>query len=160
MDSLEADVRVNSGDLYDYMLYHAYHGAQGLLGSCIGALAILIFLSNHQWIYLIAGVIMLVYLPWTLFLKSKQQALNTPAFQDALHYTFDEQGISVSQGETTESMAWKDIYKAVSTNRSIIIYTTRINACIFPRRELKEQEADVIQYICTHLEPKKVKIRN
>ncbi len=52
------------------------------------------------------------------------------------------------------------MHKAVSTSRSIIIYTTRINACVFPRREIKEQEADVIQFICTHMDPKKVKIRN
>ncbi len=160
MDSLEVDVKVNSGDLYDYMLYHAYHGAQGLLGSCIGALSIIIFLGNKQWIYLIAGIIMLAYIPWSLFLKSKQQALNTQAFKAALHYSFGEHGITVSQNDTMESMAWKDMHKAVSTSRSIIIYTTRINACVFPRREIKEQEADVIQFICTHMDPKKVKIRN
>ncbi len=159
-DTLKIDVKINSGDLYDYMLRHAYHGAQGLLGSCVGAMAVIIFLGNHQWIYLIAGVVMLAYLPWSLFLKSKQQALNTPAFRETLHYEFNEEGISVSQGETTESMKWKDMYRAVSTSRSIIIYTTRVNACIFPRRELKEQEMDVIQFICTHMEPGKVKIRN
>ncbi len=90
MDSLEVDVKVNSGDLYDYMLYHAYHGAQGLLGSCIGALSIIIFLGNKQWIYLIAGIIMLAYIPWSLFLKRKQQALNTQALKAALQYPFGE----------------------------------------------------------------------
>lgn len=159
MKELHLDIQIKSGDLYDYMLRHTYHGAQGLLGACIGALAILIFLSNFQFIYLIAGVVILVYLPWTLFIKSRQQVLNNPAFKQPLHYVLNEEGISVSQGEVTEFQQWEDMHKAVSTAKSLIVYTSRVNACIFPRRELGDQTRDVIQMISTHMEPKKVNIR-
>jgi MFS family permease len=103
---IEFDVKIEAGDLYNYMMAHAYGSASGLIGSCFGALMIVIFgLDPRQWIFLICGVILLLYLPVSLYLKSKQLALTNPSFQKALHYVLDEEGISVSQGETTERQA-------------------------------------------------------
>lgn len=160
MSEIEFKIQIKAGDLYDYMLRHTYHGAQGLLGSCVGALAILLFLGNHQVIYLIAGIVLLVYLPWTLFLKSRQQMLTTPAFKKPLHYVLNEEGISVSQEGVTECQKWEDMHKVVSTSKSIIVYTNPVNACIFPRRELGDRQQQVIAYISTHMDPKKVNIRH
>ena len=123
MKELEFDIQIKSGDLYDYMLHHAYHGVQGLLGACIGALAVLVFLGNRQFIYLIAGIVILGYLPWSLFLKSKRQALNNAAFQKPLHYMMNEEGITVSQEGNTEFQKWEDMCRAIATGRSIIVYT-------------------------------------
>ena len=159
MNQLEFDVKITIGDFYDYMLRHTYHSAQGLLGTCVGALGIFMFLNNHQFIYLIMGSVLVLYLPWSLFIKSKQQALNNPAFKEPLHYVFSEAGISVSQGEATETQEWTNMHKAVATGRSIIVYTNRVNACIFPRKELGGLEQQVIAYISTHMDPKKVNIR-
>ena len=158
-DMLELDVKIESGDLYDYMMAHSYNGASGILGSCFGALMVVVAFLNKQWIFLICGVVVLLYLPWTLFLKSKQQSLNNPTFKKPLHYLLDEQGITVSQGEECQSQLWEHMYKAVSTNRSIIIYTSPVNATIFPRRVLGEDVAKCIEIISTHMPPNKVKIR-
>lgn len=159
MNMLEFDIKITAKDLYDYMLRHTYHSAQGLLGSCVGVLAIFVFLKNMQPIYLIMGLVILLYLPWTLFLKSSQQAQNNPAFREPLHYTFDEEGICVQQGEASEHQKWDSMYKAVATGRSIIVYTNRVNACIFPREQLGGMEQEVIAYISTHMDAKKVNIR-
>lgn len=100
---IEFDVKIEAGDLYNYMMAHAYGSASGLIGSCFGALMIVIFgMDPRQWIFLVCGVILLLYLPVTLWMKSKQLALTNPSFQKPLHYVLDEEGISVSQGETTE----------------------------------------------------------
>ena len=156
---LEFDVKITSNILYDYMLRHTYSSLSGLMGSLVGVLMLMLYASNRQPICLIIGVVILLYLPWTLFIKSKQQALNTPAFKKPLHYLLSDEGIEVSQDETTEKMGWDDMYKAVSTSRSIIVYTTRTNACIFPKQDLGENRYKVIEIISTHMPPKKVKIR-
>ena len=158
MDQLKFDIKITSGDLYDYMLRHTYQSAQGLLGTCVGALAIFVFLKNFQPLYFIMGIVLIFYLPWTLYLKSGQQAQN-PAFKEPLHYILDEEGIHVSQGEASECQKWQDMHKAVATGRSIIVYTNRVNACIFPRKQLGGMEQQVIAYISAHMDPKKVNIR-
>ena len=156
---LELDVKIESGDLYDYMMAHTYNSASGIIGSCFGALMVVIGVMNKQWIFLIGGVVLLVYLPWTLFLKSKQQALNNPTFKTPLHYVLNEEGLTVSQGEVSQSQAWENMFKATSTNRSIIVYTSPVNATIIPRKALGQDVSKCIEIISTHMPPNKVKIR-
>ena len=121
--------------------------------------ALVVGVMTGKWIFLIFGLAILLYLPWTLFLKSRQQILKNPAFQNPLHYVLDDTGITVSQGEVSQSQAWEDMYKAISTTKSIIVYTTPVNATIFPRRVLGENLSQCIEIIATHMPPSKVKIR-
>ena len=156
---MEFDVKITSGILYDYMLRHTYNSASGLIGTIVGVLFIFWFFARGGAIFLIAGLVILLYLPWSLFLKAKQQVLNTPAFKEPLHYNLTEEGIEVSQGEEKQMQSWDSMYKAVSTGKSIIVYTSPVNASIFPRKDLGDMAANVIEMICTHMPPKKVKIR-
>lgn len=157
---LELTVKIEAGDLYDYMLMHSYNSPAGLVGSAFGALLIVFAFATQQWIFIVLGLVMLLYLPWTLFIKSRSQILSNSSFQEPLQYTLDEEGLTVSQGEAQEKMAWEDMHKAVSTGRSIIVYTSRVNATIFPKRQLGDNRSAVIEMISTHMPPAKVKIRS
>ena len=157
---VELDVKITSGDLYDFLLRHSYNSVSGLLGAVIGALGVVVGISRQYWIYLILGVVILLYLPWTLFIKSKQQVANNPVFREPLHYVLDENGITISQGDSSTCQAWEDCLKAVSTGRSIIVYTAKNNATIFPKRQMQDKTTDVIEMISTHMPPAKVKIRS
>lgn len=156
---VELDVKIGAGDLYDYMLMHTYSSFSGLFGSLVGALLVVLAAYTGQWIFVIAGAVLLFYLPWTLFIKSRQQVLTNPVFKQPLHYMLDEQGLHISQGEVSSAIGWEDMVKAVSTGRSIILYTSRVNATIFPRKQMGDQTAAVIEMISIHMPPKKVKIR-
>lgn len=156
---VELDIMIGSGDLYDYNLRHAYNSAAGLMGSILGAIMVIVGAASGTWIYIIGGILLLVYLPWTLFIKSKQQALSNPVFKEPLHYVLDDNGITISQGEVNTTQSWDDMVKAVSTSRSIIVYTSRVNATILPKSQLGDRKAAVIEVISTHMPPDKVKIR-
>ena len=155
----EFDVQVKPGDLYDYMLHHTYCSASGLIGAAAGALMVVAFFMGAGVLCLIAGLIILLYLPGSLFLKSRQQYLTNAVFKKPLHYKMTEEGIEVSQGDEVQTKGWEEMYKAASTSKSLILYTSPVNACIFPRRELGDLAPGVIQMISTHMPPKKVKIR-
>ncbi len=156
---LELDVKIEAKDLYDYMVAHTYSKPFNILASCFGGLMVVIGVMMEYWVFVIGGIVLLVYLPWTLFLKSRQQAVNNPVFKEALHYVLDDKGITISQGEQTQSQEWGNMYKAISTNKSIIVYTSPVNATIFPRRVLGDNVAQCIQIISTHMPPARVKIR-
>ena len=98
-------------------------------------------------------------MPWSLFLKSKQQMLNTPAFKEPLHYKMTEEGVEISQKEAKEFQKWEHMVKATSTGKSIILYTSPVNACIFPRADLTGNEVAVIEMISKHMPVNKVKIK-
>lgn len=156
---VEFDVEMKAGILYDYMMRHTFSSFSGIFGTAVGALMIVAFYSNRQILFLAAGIIILIYQPWTLFLRSRKQMLSNPAFKKPLHYKLTEEGIEVSQEDTAESQKWEDMYKAVSTGSSIIVYTSRINACIFPKKDLGENKYKVIEMISTHMPANRVKIR-
>ncbi len=156
---VEFDIKITPGVLYDYLLYHTYTSASGLIGSAAGALLVAAYFMGSGVPCLIAGIVILAYLPWTLFIKSRQQYLANPAFKEMLHYRLTEEGIEVSQNGEIQNQKWEDMYKAVSTSRSLILYTSPINASIFPRKDLGDKAFGVIQMISAYMPPKKVKIR-
>ena len=156
---IEFDVKITPNILYDYMLRHTYSSLSGILGSLVGVLMFILFESNRQPICLIIAVVIVLYLPWTLFIKSRQQALSNPAFKKPLHYRLSDEGIEVSQDDTVERMGWDGMVKAVSTLNSIVVYTTKTNACIFPKKDLGDGKYKVIEIISTHMPPNKVRIR-
>ncbi len=156
---MEFDVKLTVGVLYDYLLYHTYTSLSGMLGTLVGSFLIMAFLSTKYVIYLIAGIVLIVYLPGALFLRAMRQVQDTPAFKRPLHYRMTDEGISVSQGENEENQSWDSCVKAVSTGRSIILYTSKTAASIFPKKDLGEKKEALIQMISTHMPPRKVKIR-
>jgi len=152
-------VKINSGDIYDYLLYHQYTSAAGLIGSGVGALLVVSAFLTSTWYFLIAGIIILAYLPWTLFLKSKTQVQKNPAFKEEMEYILNDEGLTVVLGEERASCQWENMYKAVSTGRSIILYTSTVNATIIAKRFMEDKKMDVIAAISTHMPPRKVKIK-
>ena len=156
---VEFDVKITPAALYDNMLFQTYTSPSGLIGAVTGALLVTAFFMGAGFLCLIAGGVILAYLPWTLFIKSRQQFLANPAFKAPLHYKMTEEGIEVSQNGEVQSQKWEDLFKAVSTPKSLIVYTSRVNASIFPKKDLQENTAAVIRMISTHMPPKKVKIR-
>lgn len=156
----EVDVKMDDKILYDYMLYHTYHGLSGILGTFVGLMMIFYFFSYHVSIlYLIFGVVVLFYLPVNLFISAKKQVLGNEIFKKPLHYAFTEEGLFVSQEEHQDFVAWDNMKKAVSTGKSIIIYTSKVSATIIPRKACDGQVAELLAVILSHMSPKKVKIK-
>lgn len=158
---VEFDVKMTTAKMYDYMLYHTFHGMQGLLGEIVGVLLITGFVITdpHKWIYLIFGLIVIFYLPVTLYLNAKRQVSLQPVFKETLHYILSDDGIEIHVGDQIDSQPWEKMHKAVSTSKNIILYTSKNTASLFPRADLGDEEAKVIEMISTHMDPKKVNIR-
>ena len=156
---IEFDIKITAADLYDYMLAHTYSGFSGLFGSIVGALFIIYAVSTGIWYYLAAGIVILFYIPCSLFMRAKRQAATNDFFKNPIHYTLSDEGVTVTQGEYEMTQPWAIVVKAASTNRSLLLYTSKVNAWIFPKRELAEKREDVILMISTHVAPERVKIK-
>lgn len=157
--NLEITVKMTPGALYDYLLYSSYTRFQGILGTIVGLFLIAAFIAGQSPLFLIMGLVIEAYMPYTLFLASRRQYLNTPAFKEPLTFIFDDEGMTISQGDQSETQEWDIMYKAVSTPKSIILYTSKYNASIFPKKDLEDKKALLIEAISTHMPPNKVKIR-
>ncbi|MBR1471370.1 MAG: YcxB family protein [Lachnospiraceae bacterium] len=155
---LRCSVQMDAHVLYDYLLHHAYSGASGILGSCFGVAGLLMFARTHYPLYLVLGILLIIYLPVNLRYRAGVQMLS-PVMKKPLEFAFSAAGYTVSQEGVTQSVSWEQCTKAVSTGKSIVIYTGKNNASIFPRQQLGGQLTELLAIIGKYMDPKKVKIR-
>lgn len=160
-DSISFDVKVDANVLYDFQIFHTYSGVNGIVSTCFGAIGLILFVVSNftAWIYLILGLVIILYLPFNLRLSSAKLAKLSPMYQKPLHYEINENGITVSQDDVTQTVSWDKCTKAVSTKQSICIYTGKKNASIFPRKQLGDQLPALLALLARYMEPEKVKIR-
>ena len=155
---VEFEVQIDTGALYDYMINRAYSGASGVMGTAAGALLLIIFGRTGKIFFLAAGLLLLACIPAALYLKVKRQ-MRSADFQKTVRYRLTEEGVEASGEKETGRFRWEEVEKAVSTGKSIILYTGRSGACIFPREDLKDHLIPAVEMISTHMPSEKVNIR-
>lgn len=156
--SVEFDVKMTTAKMYDYMLYQIFTSFSGILGEAVGLLLIVGFFLSYKPIYLIAGIIIVFYLPVALYMQAKRQVLS-PVFKEPQHYRLSDEGIEIRVLEESDSAPWEAVAKVVSTRKNIIVYTNKVRASLFPFEDLGANRDKVVEIISTHVDPKKVNIR-
>ncbi len=163
--SVEFDTTITEKDMYQFNLYHAYHGFQGIAATLVGVWVLIMAAVTfgkveimYTLLYLVFGVVFLVYVPVSLNLRSKQQIRSSEILKQALHYKIDDTGVHVSQGEETAELEWKQIYKMAATKNSLLIYSNRVNAYVIPRKAMGEQYEKVVGLAVNHLEGYRLKL--
>lgn len=166
MNKIELDVKMTFEDMYRFNLYHVYHNSQGILSVLLAVMIAL--LSVMTWgdknvayniLYLAAAVLLLLYVPFTLRSKVKKQMKNTEVYQNPIHYTFDETGITTSFGDQSVSMPWKQLYKIVSTKRMVLLYGGRIRANVVPRDQLGDSYDALYELAKAHMDSYRFKMK-
>ncbi len=143
---MQFDIKLRSQDMYRFNMYQTYTGFHGWFSIIV---SIIIFVVagltyggldiTYTVLYIAFGIIFLLYMPVTLWLRSKSALAASEVLRGTLHYLVDENGFTVSQGEESANLPWDQIYKMVATKSNVLVYSTRINAYIIPREQLGEQ---------------------
>lgn len=165
--SVKISVKMTEKYMFDFMLYHNYTSMSGLMGAIAGVLCLAVFVQNtlkgdmqSSLVWLMCAILFLVISPYTMKTRAKAQIQNTEMFQKPLEYEFTEEGIVIRQDGQEAINEWSAFTKAVSTQKSVILYLGRVRALIFPKECMGEQYEEVLKMIHTHMPPTKVKIRH
>ena len=165
--SVKFNVKMTDEYMYDFMLYHNYTHASGLMTAIAGVLCLAVFVTKLMdgemqacAVWFMCAVLFLVISPSSMKAKAKSQVNNTEMFQKPLEYELTEEGIVVSQEGASAIMKWEEVTKAVSTQKSIILYLGRVRAQILPKACMGDQYEEAVKMIHTHIPPNKVKIRH
>jgi hypothetical protein len=164
--STQVDIQITDKDMYRFNMHHAYTGFQGIFATVIGLLVLVV--AGLTWgrvsitysvLYVVFGIVFLIYTPVALKSRSKRQMLLSPVLKEPMHYTFDEAGVHVAIGEEQADLEWKMIYKMISTGKQLLIYSTRINAYILPLEQVQEQYPAIKELAEKNLEPFRCKFK-
>lgn len=142
---LEFDITLSPKDMYHFNLYQAYTGFQGWFSILVSILVFVVAGVTYgsveplySVLYVLFGIIFLLYLPVSLYLRSRQRFLTTESLKKPLHYQIGENGITVSQDEENAELLWEQIYKMAADKKQVLIYSSRINAFVIPKEQLGE----------------------
>ena len=162
----EVDIQLQPLDMYRYNLYHTYTTASGYLTILIAAIAIAA--TVRKWgevslsqsvMYAGFAVILLLYTPLTLYVRSRQQVLGSPVLKNVLHYTIDDTGITTSQGEMSSTLEWRAVYRVVATKHNILVCINPSNAFIIPRAQVIQEYAAIRTLAKQHLQKHRFKMK-
>ncbi|MBR5336645.1 MAG: YcxB family protein [Lachnospiraceae bacterium] len=157
-------VNVDDKDLFRFLLYHNFHGAQGKLGILIAILAFVAAVITFGRVemfytvaYIVCGVLFLVYTPLSLKLKAKRQFQLVPDLKEEMTYEFSDEGIVSSLKDQSVQVKWINLFKIVGIKDYIYIYTDRMHASIIPKRCIEDYEG-LVDFMTLKTPKGKVKI--
>lgn len=163
---IEFDIKLTSKDMYRFNLYQAYTGFQGwfsiIFSVVILALSVITYgdvTLNYTLMYVAFGIIFLLYMPVSLWIRSKHSLAASEVLRNTLHYEIGEKGFTVSQGEASAELPWEQIYKMVATKSNVLVYSSRINAYVIPREQLGEKYAELAKIANEKLPKYRVKMK-
>ena len=137
--SVLVDVKVDGNDLARFQLRHAYTRLSGILSMILSLAALFMLLINwpsievnQRGVLIVIVLLFTIIQPLLLIYKARKQVKNT-MLKDSFLYQFDENGMTVSQGELSQSTIWDHIRKVIIKENFVYIYVTAYNAVILPK---------------------------
>ena len=165
-DNIVIRVKLGVKDLYSFLLRYNYGNFGGIFGVII-SLASFIFLgmtyasnsTTTNIILVFVGLLWTVIQPLLLLQRAAQQATKNVAYKEVLEYEWKEEGVSLRLDGQEEMIPWEGIIKVVETKKHILVYTSRIHACILPKAQFKEQLASVKGWLTRKLDKSLCKLK-
>ncbi len=165
---IQFEAKISAKDLYRFNMRNAYTSMQGILSIICAALVAFVFIWKFDKLsgpYLVLFVILfllfLVYVPASLWMKSKQIVKKSDVFKEPLGYSFGEEGILITSSTVPDDenvmLPWEDIFKVIKNKNYILIYTNRISAYIIPREQIADKEEEISEALISKVEDFKLK---
>ena len=160
------DIQLTNKDLYGFNIYQTYRSGQGILSVLIGLIVfVMAGLSFAQsnvstaFLYILFGVVVIAYIPGSLWLRVNQTMKTNSVLSGVLHYEISEKVIKVTAGEETAELPWELIYKFVANDKNVLIYSNRINAYVIPRTQLVDKYESLVEIAKAQLPKYRLKIK-
>lgn len=147
--------------MYDFLMKNAYQGIKGIAGIIISLGALILYLKGFGGddsflnALLIIVAAMMVLNPFYLYYKAYKQVKLNKSFQEPLDYTINKEGITVGQGDEEGLIPWEAVATVIETRKSLLVYTSKRSAFIFPKDELAEEYDAFKQIIRENIEEKR-----
>ena len=161
MKEVKFSVQITVKDMFAFLMHHSYRGTSLIADAVVtfGAIGLLIAGFGEgdpvkTTALILVALLFTVVHPLQLYNRAVKQVKNNEVFKLPLDYVLTDEGITLSQGEETQSFTWADVYQIKEYKSQILVYTGRVYACIWPKRVLTECEAEVKELFKEHLTEK------
>lgn len=142
--TVELDVKLKKNDYFRAVLWNAYWSSPAKkLSSILLVPYVAIFIPALAW-YLMPDSRLLSFLGFaSVFLllvalsyyrRIKRQFTTRRDLQETIHYTFNAEGIQEQSPSSISQTRWTNLYRAVETGHSFLLYIGENQMYVIPKR--------------------------
>ncbi len=156
---------IHTNEIFEFLMRYSYAGVVGKIGPLISLGAAVLFVKNvpnfsgNEMQVILSGILALLFTvinPILLYLKAKQQKLTNKAYKSEMLYELNDEGIKLFVGEQEGGIPWEYIVKIEETKSLYLLYTTRVNAFLWPKKDMGNQQKALMAYVLDHIDQSKV----
>lgn len=163
---VKVQVKMDAESMIDFMLYHIYASAAGVITIILGVLNIglgIAFASRKEFLYMAGAfafaLVVLVIYPQTIRNRVKRQMERLENKEAPVTYTFSDEGVETVTREDSGMAEWSVFRKVVSRKNLLLLYDDKKQAVILPVDQIQEEYQQIVDMICEHIPAKAVKIK-
>ena len=151
---VEFDVKITLRELYTYLLYKSYTDVVGIFETVAGVVLLICFIIYGGYLYFFAGLVVLLYLPLSLYTKAARQLLNETT---DVHYKINEEGIFSDDKEASKLITWQEILSVKAMGYSILLITKK-ETVILPKKDMEDVFDHFIKLLNQHVSGQRMKL--
>ena len=152
------NVKLTNKEMFSFLMNNTYRKPMGVILFLFGigcfvvtALTCTDMGLRSTLLLILLGSLYTIIQPIMLWRNACRQIRKNPVYQDELSYSFDDKGITVSQGENVTSKTWEECWKAADYGKIVVIYIAVNNGIILPKDAIGSQYGDFVQLVKAHL---------
>lgn len=162
-ERLAFHVRMETGDLWRFSMYHAnksYMGVFNLLFT-VTPIYLLFFqgenlLLPQRFLLVVCACMFSVIQPSLLLLKARRQSMSK-SVREPITITFRDEGLLVEQAGEQLELEWDRVSQVKRIPGELIVYTDRIHAYLLPDRAVGDRRQELKDYLTGHLPKERCK---
>lgn len=101
--------------------------------------------SKVQWFLFCFSIYCLILFPLIVWLRAKKIYKSNPGLQDAIHYTFSEDSVTIKGGDKTSVFDWKKFGKVQLTKSFLLMYNYNRAAYFIKLKDLTQEQIEFIK---------------
>ena len=144
------DADITQSALNTFLFGHTYRQPLMILVTILAIawpVAVIVKGQSNIAMPLICSLFILIWIPFTTYLRAKNAKKLNPIYEQTFHYMFDEWGLHLELGDDAIDVEWKKVTKMIFYKSVAVIYTGKNNAFLVPTEAMGAQRGDILSFI-------------
>lgn len=144
------DAEITQQELNTFLFGHTYRQPLMILVTILAIawpIAVIVKGQSNIAMPLICSLFILIWIPFTTYLRAKNAKKLNPLYEKPFHYMLDEWGLHLEIEDDAIDVEWKKVTKMISYKSVAVIYTGKNNAFLIPSAAMGARKEEIMSFI-------------
>lgn len=144
------DAEITQQELNTFLFGHTYRQPLMILITILAIawpIAVIVKGQSNIAMPLICSLFILIWIPFTTYLRAKNAKKLNPLYEKPFHYMLDEWGLHLEIEDDAIDVEWKKVTKMIFYKSVAVIYTGKNNAFLIPSAAMGARREEIMSFI-------------